>query len=253
MKFLLALFAILAIVCVAQAKINKCEVCQIVVNKIESQLHENKTQEQIIHALEQSCKHLPKKYSKKCTVLVDTFGPILIKKVTAKDAHSALSICTKVRVCKKAHLLQSIESDFSDFSDFSDSDLVFATQEDVELVEAVEAVEAIQEVEEIEEVESGLLQKKHHFKPHNPFGKHGLKKYGCKVCTHIVGHVEKAVLSGKNVNEATNIASSSCSNFKIHPVVKLCKSVVGKVVHKMVDAIKRHENPHNVCKQVSLC
>jgi len=252
MKFLLALVAILAIVCVAQARVNKCEVCQIVVNNIESNIHQNKTQEQIVHALEKSCKHLPKKYVNKCTVIVDQFAPILIKKVMAKDHHSALSICTKLHICKKAHLLQSIESDFSDFSDFSDSDLVFATQEDVELVEAVEAVEALQAAEEeAEEVE--LLQKKHHFKPHNPFGKHGLKKYGCKICTHLTSHVEKAVLSGKNINEVTNIASSSCHNFKISPVVHMCKSIVGKVVHKMVDAVKRHESPAHVCKQVSLC
>ncbi|KAF2068263.1 hypothetical protein CYY_010410, partial [Polysphondylium violaceum] len=109
MKFLFVLFAIMALTWVAQARINKCEVCQVVVHSIEHSLQKNHTADQIVHQLERTCKFLPKKHVASCQSLVEKHTPQIIARIAAKD-HS-FKICSKLHLCKKAHLREVLESD----------------------------------------------------------------------------------------------------------------------------------------------
>jgi len=244
MKFLFVLVAIMALTWVAQAKINKCEVCQVVVHGIEHQLQQNKTADQIVHQLERTCKFLPKRHVAQCQSIIETHTPAIIARLATKD-HS-LKICSKLHLCKKAHLREMLESDVSEV-EVSDAEfLVEATYEDETFVSEMVDAEDIEYVQEDAVAESDfeetLLEKK--FRPKIKIPKiKFLKKYGCKACQHVAKHIEKAVTSGKAVDAATHAGEASCSVFKVHPVIKLCKSVVHKVVHRMVDSIKRHENP----------
>ncbi|KAF2069073.1 hypothetical protein CYY_009610, partial [Polysphondylium violaceum] len=109
-SLLFVLFAILAMTWVAQARINKCETCQVVVHSIEQSLQQNNTLEDIVNHSDTTCNFLPKKYFASCQSLVKKHTPQIISRLAAKD-HS-LKICSRLHQCRRNHLREVLESDF---------------------------------------------------------------------------------------------------------------------------------------------
>ncbi|EGC40438.1 hypothetical protein DICPUDRAFT_25157 [Dictyostelium purpureum] len=94
----------------------------------------------------------------------------------------------------------------------------------------------------------GLLKKHHwkkHLKPHNPF-----KKLKCSACKHVVKAAEKTI--NKGTDEGKSFAHSECKHLG-KPLSHVCNKVVDKVFHKVVDELRRHEDPNKICHKVHMC
>lgn len=81
-----------------------CMVCQMMVTELKQMIGDNKTEEEIIQALEKVCSYLPEKYRKQCKDIVDEYADIMIKLLISElDPEQ---ICAQLGLC--ANTAQSL-------------------------------------------------------------------------------------------------------------------------------------------------
>ncbi|XP_036079718.1 prosaposin isoform X2 [Rousettus aegyptiacus] len=101
-----------------QAKSNiYCELCEYVVKEVVQMIDNNKTEEEIIHALDQVCSKLPASMSEECQEVVDTYGSsilsILLQEATPELVCSMLHLCTSQGLpALTAHVTQKKDGGF---------------------------------------------------------------------------------------------------------------------------------------------
>ncbi|XP_016079571.1 PREDICTED: prosaposin isoform X2 [Miniopterus natalensis] len=75
-----------------------CELCEYVVKELVGMIDSNKTEEEIIHALDKVCSKLPTSLSEECQEVVDTYGrsilSILLQEASPELVCSMLQLCT---------------------------------------------------------------------------------------------------------------------------------------------------------------
>lgn len=88
----------------------QCVVCEFVMTKLEDELKDKSTREEIKTAVENICSKLPKSVSKQCTKFVDQYADLII---TLIDTMPPKQICAQMGLCpaqkKKASLLGASE------------------------------------------------------------------------------------------------------------------------------------------------
>ncbi|XP_023383757.1 prosaposin [Pteropus vampyrus] len=101
-----------------QAKSNVyCELCEYVVKEVVKMIDNNKTEEEIIHALDQVCSKLPASMSEECQEVVDTYGSsilsILLQEASPELVCSMLHLCTSQGLpALTAHVTQQKDGGF---------------------------------------------------------------------------------------------------------------------------------------------
>ncbi|XP_071987179.1 prosaposin [Engystomops pustulosus] len=75
-----------------------CEVCQVVMAKLEGMLEKNSSQEHIKEALEKVCKVVPSKYRQQCIDFIDSYCDtiikLLIEQITPKEICQVIGLCS---------------------------------------------------------------------------------------------------------------------------------------------------------------
>merc|ERR1719466_731035 len=74
-----------------------CGICEMIAEKIESEVKDKTNEAQIEAALEQVCSWLPKSYKSQCDALVETYTPQIIQLLV--DDVSPKEICTELGLC----------------------------------------------------------------------------------------------------------------------------------------------------------
>ncbi|XP_036402825.1 prosaposin isoform X2 [Megalops cyprinoides] len=78
----------------------QCAICEFVMKEVESMLQEEKTEENVVHAVEKVCKVLPSTLSAQCKDLIEAYGQAIIE-LLVQEADPA-TICTLLGLCKDA-------------------------------------------------------------------------------------------------------------------------------------------------------
>ncbi|XP_004383312.1 prosaposin [Trichechus manatus latirostris] len=82
----------------AQAKDSVyCEVCEYMVKEVVKLIDNNRTEEEIIHALEKVCSKLPTSMSQECQEVVDTYGSAILS-ILLQEASPEL-VCSMLHLC----------------------------------------------------------------------------------------------------------------------------------------------------------
>uniref|UniRef100_H0X5T8 Prosaposin n=1 Tax=Otolemur garnettii TaxID=30611 RepID=H0X5T8_OTOGA len=80
-----------------QVKVNVyCEVCEYVIKEVVKLIDNNKTEEEIIHALDKVCSKLPMSWSAECQEVVDTYGSSILS--ILQDTGPEL-VCSMLHLC----------------------------------------------------------------------------------------------------------------------------------------------------------
>ncbi|XP_054455873.1 prosaposin [Anoplopoma fimbria] len=75
----------------------KCAICEFVMKQLESLLEDQKTEEEVVKAVEKVCNYLPSSLSAQCKDLVETYGQAIIE-LLVQQADPA-TICTVMALC----------------------------------------------------------------------------------------------------------------------------------------------------------
>lgn len=88
----------------------QCVVCEFVMTKLENELKDKSTRDEIRAAVESICTKLPNSISKQCTKFVEQYADLII---TLVDTVPPKEICSQMGLCpaqkKQAHLLGASE------------------------------------------------------------------------------------------------------------------------------------------------
>lgn len=75
----------------------KCAICEFVMKQLESSLEDQKTEEEVVHAVEKVCTYLPSSLSAQCKDLIETYGQAIIE-LLVQQADPKV-ICTVLALC----------------------------------------------------------------------------------------------------------------------------------------------------------
>jgi saposin len=79
---------------------NLCQICTLAMTILQQYLNNNSTDAQIKAALEQLCQKLPQQYSGMCTMMVDTYEPVLLSLIRQYiSTHQLDQVCHDIGVC----------------------------------------------------------------------------------------------------------------------------------------------------------
>lgn len=87
-----------------QSQPPQCAMCEFVMVKLESELADKKTEEQIENAVRTVCSKLPNTVTKQCNHMIDQYGQFIIKFLATLPPKE---ICTRLALCEKQ--LQKLE------------------------------------------------------------------------------------------------------------------------------------------------
>lgn len=76
----------------------QCAMCEFVMVKLESELADKKTEEDIENAVRSVCSKLPNTVTKQCDHLIDQYGKFIIKFLATLPPKE---ICTRLALCEK--------------------------------------------------------------------------------------------------------------------------------------------------------
>ncbi|XP_032464686.1 prosaposin isoform X3 [Phocoena sinus] len=79
-----------------------CEVCEYVVKEVVKLIDNNRTEEEIIHALDTVCSKLPSSLSEECQEVVDTYGSSILS-ILLQEASPEL-VCSMLHLCSSRGL-----------------------------------------------------------------------------------------------------------------------------------------------------
>eukprot|EP00070_Physeter_catodon_P002214 XP_007104534.1 prosaposin isoform X2 [Physeter catodon] len=79
-----------------------CEVCEYVVKEVVKLIDNNRTEEEIIHALDSVCSKLPASLSEECQEVVDTYGSSILS-ILLQEASPEL-VCSMLHLCSSRGL-----------------------------------------------------------------------------------------------------------------------------------------------------
>ena len=74
-----------------------CIMCEYVIHKVQHFLSDNKTEEEIEHALEQVCGYMPKAVKPQCEHVVETYGTAIIEMLA--NGVDPKEVCTMMHLC----------------------------------------------------------------------------------------------------------------------------------------------------------
>ncbi|KAM6922973.1 prosaposin isoform 2-T2 [Lycodopsis pacificus] len=78
----------------------KCAVCEFVMKELESQLEDQKTEEELVQVVEKVCTYLPSSLSAQCKDLLETYGQAIIELLVQQADPKA--ICKMLALCNDA-------------------------------------------------------------------------------------------------------------------------------------------------------
>ncbi|KAM9365752.1 prosaposin [Pholidichthys leucotaenia] len=84
-----------------------CEICKLVVEKLDSMLLDNKTEEQVIAAVEKVCSILPETIKNECKDLIETYGPAIIELLVEEVDPG--TICSTLGLCSNRVLVGTLD------------------------------------------------------------------------------------------------------------------------------------------------
>uniref|UniRef100_A0A671YST3 Prosaposin n=1 Tax=Sparus aurata TaxID=8175 RepID=A0A671YST3_SPAAU len=79
-----------------------CAICEFVMKQLESMLEDQKTEEEVIQAVEKVCTYLPKSLSTECKDLIETYGQAIIELLVQQA--DPKTVCTVLALCNEARL-----------------------------------------------------------------------------------------------------------------------------------------------------
>ncbi|XP_034753387.1 prosaposin isoform X2 [Etheostoma cragini] len=77
-----------------------CAICEFVMKQLESMLEDQKTEEEVIHAVEKVCTYLPSSVSAQCKDLIETYGQAIIELLVQQT--DPKTVCTVLALCNDA-------------------------------------------------------------------------------------------------------------------------------------------------------
>ncbi|KAL7383458.1 hypothetical protein ABVT39_011198 [Epinephelus coioides] len=78
----------------------KCAICEFVMKQLEAMLEDQKTEEEVVQAVEKVCTYLPKSLSAQCKDLVETYGQAIIELLVQQA--DPKTVCTVLALCNDA-------------------------------------------------------------------------------------------------------------------------------------------------------
>ncbi|KAM9847825.1 prosaposin [Aulostomus maculatus] len=90
-----------------------CAICEFVMKQLESMLEDQKTEEEVIQAVEKVCTYLPATLTSQCKDLVETYGQAIIELLVQQA--DPKTVCTVLALCKDAHRAFIVELDQTRF------------------------------------------------------------------------------------------------------------------------------------------
>lgn len=83
----------------------QCVMCEFIMVKIEQELANKSTQDEIKHTIEHICEVMPKTVSKKCNTFIDQYANLIISLV---DTVPPKQICAQINLCSKSSFADSM-------------------------------------------------------------------------------------------------------------------------------------------------
>uniref|UniRef100_A0A8C9ZNT5 Prosaposin n=1 Tax=Sander lucioperca TaxID=283035 RepID=A0A8C9ZNT5_SANLU len=77
-----------------------CAICEFVMKQLETMLEDQKTEEEVIHAVEKVCTYLPSSLSAQCKDLIETYGEAIIELLLQET--DPKTVCTVLALCNDA-------------------------------------------------------------------------------------------------------------------------------------------------------
>nr|pir saposin-C - bovine [Bos taurus]AAB21926.1 saposin-C, co-glucosidase, sphingolipid activator protein A, SAP-2=activator protein [cattle, spleen, Peptide, 80 aa] [Bos taurus] len=74
-----------------------CQVCEFVVKEVAKLIDNNRTEEEILHALDKVCSKLPTSLAEQCQEVVDTYGRSILSILL--DEASPELVCSMLHLC----------------------------------------------------------------------------------------------------------------------------------------------------------
>ncbi|XP_062256467.1 prosaposin [Platichthys flesus] len=78
-----------------------CTICEFVMRQLEETLKDEKTEEEVIHAVEKVCTYLPHTLTAQCKDLIETYGQAIIELLVQQA--DPKTICTVLALCNEAN------------------------------------------------------------------------------------------------------------------------------------------------------
>ncbi|XP_068580952.1 prosaposin [Cebidichthys violaceus] len=78
----------------------QCSICKFVMKELEDQLVDQKTEEEVVHAVEKVCTYLPSSLSAQCKDLIETYGQAIIELLVQQA--DPKTICIVLALCNDA-------------------------------------------------------------------------------------------------------------------------------------------------------
>eukprot|EP00003_Mantamonas_plastica_P025549 TRINITY_DN5029_c0_g2_i2.p2 TRINITY_DN5029_c0_g2~~TRINITY_DN5029_c0_g2_i2.p2 ORF type:complete len:471 (-),score=146.41 TRINITY_DN5029_c0_g2_i2:236-1648(-) len=85
-----------------------CAICEFIMDKLETLISNNSTEQEIIAAVEKVCGFLPKTIRSECDSLVETYGQQIINMLLQKE--NPQTICTQLGLCKSTAVVEQVQN-----------------------------------------------------------------------------------------------------------------------------------------------
>lgn len=190
-----------------------CPLCLLAVSELEKVIKNDKTEENIEHALDKLCTHLPKDLNEQCTSLIKGYSKELVEMLIADL--SPEEICVYAKLCDPTkNAGPSVE--------------LFPLDKDGEIM--------------TNEIPNYPVDVKKNIKDD---GK-------CVACEFVMQYVEKAMKNKSTKDEIEHIVHNIC-NYMPKTVSKSCNNFVNQYADLVIDMLSSEVSPKEVCTLLGLC
>merc|ERR1712136_631372 len=252
----------------------ECQICQLVATELEKQLGVNKTEKEILKAVENVCSYLPGSYKDECDSFVDTYGQEIIAAMN-KDI-SPENLCAYIGACpKQVEVSSDVSCDVCTFFATELDKLVTTNSTKEEIKDALEkacnilpsksfVVECNALVDTyidqiIEEIESGLS-------PKNICGASGLglctssleltqvqANPVCALCGLVMVQLVQQLEDGSTQAQVIAALDQVCKSVPLQPFADDCVVFVEKEAPEIISQIAKGIHPSERCQELRLC
>ncbi|GBP82642.1 hypothetical protein EVAR_48523_1 [Eumeta japonica] len=226
---------------------SNCPLCLFAVEQLETVLKNNRTEENIRHALENLCTHLSQKLRTECTDFVDTYSKQLIEMLVADM--NAQEICVYLKLCKDEipDLLKIVtttsESPIDKYHNHPQLRGDRNNYRKPMLPKKMLQNTGFGDIEtnEIPDNTAGG-------RPIKPFG----QKTVCVICEFVMKEIDDEIKDKHNEDEIKRIVHNVCNHMP-KSVRANCDQFVDKYADLIISLLAQELDPAEVCEELKLC
>lgn len=270
-KLTLAILCLIAAVSVAQVSAQQCEVCQLVVGRIETYLKNNATEQEILNLLEKDCQALVKtEWVNTCQSVIKHYGEELIQYIihseTPELACKQMGLCSTI--AKPAGDVECLACEFLTKhiegyleQNKTEAEILSVLGNDCKILHEQAWVQTCQGIVKSygSEIIQMLINKE---SPATVCAELKLctKKsvdvnanVECVFCEFAVGKVEEYLEKNATETVIMDMILHDCSALVEKELVAECKKVVGEYGPEIINLLVNEMPPSRVCTTLGLC